>query len=163
MGQPANGGRPPGVGFNPDASDQAGAGETTGRGPLCGCHCERQRLQAWCYANRANFRRHDRVDSARDTGNTHRALLSHAIDATPAGSQVRVVVTANKTLEVADGGPAVPPHMAPALLLGAVDPSSIGRPANIGLVVASALASDLGATLSLHSDREHTLVRLALK
>lgn len=90
-------------------------------------------------------------------------LMSHAIDATPTGADVTVRVRSDKTLEVADGGPAVPPHMAQALLLGAVDPPSIGRPANIGLVIAAALASDLGATLSLHSDKEHTLVRLALK
>lgn len=90
-------------------------------------------------------------------------LLAHAVDATPAGASVTVRITPERYLEVTDGGPAVPPHMAAGLLLGAVDPSSVGRPANIGLVIASALAVELGASMSLHSDKEHTLVRLAFK
>jgi two-component system, OmpR family, sensor kinase len=103
------------------------------------------------------------VSSAQTLTTLVELLLSQAIDATPAGAMVNVRVAVDNTIEVEDSGPAVPSHMAAGLLAGAVDPASVGRPGNIGLVIAAALATDLGVTLSLHSDKEHTFARLALK
>ncbi|MBX3182025.1 MAG: sensor histidine kinase [Polyangiaceae bacterium] len=79
-----------------------------------------------------------------------RALLDHAIAATPAGGAVQLRVEASaRRITVQDGGPAIPSASWAELASGAVDPASMGRPSGSWLLVASALAADLGASLTL--------------
>jgi signal transduction histidine kinase len=82
-----------------------------------------------------------------------RSLLDHAIAATPRDGtvQVRVGPASPRGVEVTvrDEGPAVPPRAHDDLLLHRIDPTSIGRPAGVTLIVAHAAAAVLRASMSL--------------
>ncbi len=79
-----------------------------------------------------------------------RALLDHAVAATPASGSVQLRVEASAPrLTLRDGGPAIPSASWGELASGAVDPASMGRPSGSWLLVASALAAELGASLTL--------------
>lgn len=81
-----------------------------------------------------------------------RALLDHAIEATPRQGLVKLGIVESEShivLVVEDGGPVVPMSNVAALLDGRLDPSSVGRPSGIALLVATTAAGRLGATLSL--------------
>jgi signal transduction histidine kinase len=82
-----------------------------------------------------------------------RSLLDHAIAATPRDGVVRVTVgpapDGGITVVVRDGGPGVPPRAHTDLLRHRLDPTSMGRPAGVTLLVADTAAAILGARLSL--------------
>jgi len=81
-----------------------------------------------------------------------RALLEHAISATPNGHSVRIELTENAeaiTLNVTDAGPNVPANTRRDVMRLAMDPTHLGRPGGISLLVAHAAAGRLGGTLSL--------------
>lgn len=88
-----------------------------------------------------------------------RALVDHAIGATPRGGKVTVRVAAPGVLAVEDGGPVVPAASRDALLRGDVDPSSLGRPAGISLIIGHAAAGRAGASLELGEGDGGFLVR----
>jgi two-component system sensor histidine kinase QseC len=84
-----------------------------------------------------------------------RSLLSQAIDATPRGGCVRTMAIATElgpAISVTDGGPAIPEASRQDVLRHRIDPTSLGRPAGVALVVADAAASTLDATLELRED-----------
>jgi len=79
-------------------------------------------------------------------------LLVHAIAATPRGGQVvvRLLVDGRRaTLTVQDGGPPIPDNRSEDLLKRRIDPTGLGRPAGIALLVADAAAEHLGHGLSI--------------
>lgn len=83
-----------------------------------------------------------------------RALVDHAIAATPRGSRVQLAVApeggrGTVRLLVDDGGPAVPNGERDAVLWHRSDPASLGRPAGLTLLAASLLAAHVGAPLEL--------------
>jgi sensor histidine kinase regulating citrate/malate metabolism len=80
-----------------------------------------------------------------------RSLLDHAIEATPRRGVVKLGIAESANdiaLVVEDGGPVVPMSNVTALLDGRLDPSSVGRPTGIALLVAMTAAGRLGAILS---------------
>lgn len=81
-----------------------------------------------------------------------RALVDHAIAATPRGGTVSVSLRGGDgpvTLTVTDGGPVVPVSARLDLLEHRVDPASLGRPPGIELLVAHTAAASLGGTVRL--------------
>ncbi len=82
-----------------------------------------------------------------------RALLDHAITATPRDASVRVSLERGSagalTLTVDDGGTTVPASAHGTLVTHDVEPTSVGRPGGIGLITAGAIARHLGASLEL--------------
>lgn len=96
-----------------------------------------------------------------------RALLEHALAATPRGESVEisVVETASHVdIHVSDAGPNVPEGARRDVMLQTLDPTRMGRPGGITLLVAHAAAGQLGATLALAESRDgrtQTRVRLA--
>jgi signal transduction histidine kinase len=92
-----------------------------------------------------------------------RTLIDHAILATPRDGTVMVSVKregplARKngpgnegawTIAVTDGGPVVPVAARADLLEHRVDPTALGRPPGIGLLVAHAATAQLGGTLTI--------------
>jgi len=81
-----------------------------------------------------------------------RGLLDQAIAATPRDGRVKVRLTGNANayaLAVEDGGPVVANANRRDLLRGRADPSALGRPEGLGLVVADAAASVLGGAISI--------------
>jgi signal transduction histidine kinase len=80
-----------------------------------------------------------------------RALLDHAIAATPRDGEVVLCVTAPRGLLLVaeDGGPSVPVPSRSALVASRVDPTSLGRPAGLALLIAEAVATYLGGALLL--------------
>jgi two-component system, OmpR family, sensor kinase len=81
-----------------------------------------------------------------------RSLIDHAIAASPRGA--RVVVRADTTrrgccLIVEDGGPVVPAAHRSDLIRRRVDPAATGRPNDLSLLVADAIAAALGGELRL--------------
>ena len=81
-----------------------------------------------------------------------RALLDHAIAATPRDGEVvvRVLLDGRQaTLTVEDGGPPIPDNQGVALLKRRIDPTRLGRPGGIALLVADAAAEHLGCALSI--------------
>lgn len=81
-----------------------------------------------------------------------RGLLDQAIAATPRDGRVRVRLSARGNgyvLAVEDEGPTVPGANRAELLRRRADPSALGRPEGLGLLVADAAASALGGTLSI--------------
>jgi hypothetical protein len=84
-----------------------------------------------------------------------RNLLSQGIAATPQGGQVRATAMATElgpALSVIDGGPAIPEASRQDILRHRIDPTGLGRPAGIALVVADAAAAALDATLDVRED-----------
>jgi two-component system sensor histidine kinase QseC len=81
-----------------------------------------------------------------------RMLIDHAIAATPQGGEVRVRLSGRGEgfeLGVSDGGPVVPAASRGELLRRRVDPTGLGRPEGLSLLVADAAAPVLGGVLSL--------------
>jgi signal transduction histidine kinase len=87
-----------------------------------------------------------------------RALLSHAISATPRGSGVVVTVWApgatgdaglGVRLVVDDAGTILPAAARRALLALEVEPGTFGRPSSVGLFVAAEIAAAQGALLEI--------------
>ena len=82
-------------------------------------------------------------------------LLSQAIAATPRGGTVRATAMATglgPVLAVSDGGPTIPEASRQDILRHRIDPTGLGRPAGIALVVADAAATTLDATLEVRED-----------
>jgi K+-sensing histidine kinase KdpD len=76
-----------------------------------------------------------------------RALLHHAIAATPRGGEVLLSVVATEMgmlLSVEDGGPVVPEASRTAVIQHRTDPASFGRPAGVSLLVADVIGGVLG-------------------
>ena len=81
-----------------------------------------------------------------------RSLLSHAIAATPREGEVVADVHRTElgvTLSVSDGGPPVPEAARWETIRHRTDPTSLGRPAGVSLVLADAAATALSADLEL--------------
>ncbi|MEZ4223976.1 MAG: hypothetical protein R3B13_23710 [Polyangiaceae bacterium] len=78
-------------------------------------------------------------------------MVDHALAASPRGAQVDVLLSAELPfdLRVIDGGPLVPEPAREDLLRRRLDPSSLGRPDGVGLVVAHCAAGVLGGRLSV--------------
>ena len=78
------------------------------------------------------------------------ALLDHAISASPRDATVRVHLSAELPLEltVCDGGPLVPEPSREDFLRRRIDPSSVGRPDGVALLVGQSAAGLLGGRLS---------------
>jgi two-component system, OmpR family, sensor kinase len=84
-----------------------------------------------------------------------KSLLFQAIAATPRGGQVLATAMATElgpALAVSDGGPAIPEASRQDILRHRIDPTSLGRPAGIALVVADATAAVLDVTLEVRED-----------
>jgi len=81
-----------------------------------------------------------------------RALLDHAIGATPSSGQVSLRLDCSGSacrLLLEDGGPSVPDSLRMDLLKHRVDPTGLGRPGGVALLVADAAAEHLGLRLSI--------------
>lgn len=81
-----------------------------------------------------------------------RGLIDHAIAATPRDGRVTVRLTQNASgfrLAVEDGGPVVPAGARPDVLRRRSDPTALGRPEGLSLLIADVAAPLLGAKLSL--------------
>jgi signal transduction histidine kinase len=81
-----------------------------------------------------------------------RSLVEHAVLATPRGGRVLVSlgpVEGGAVLRVHDGGPVVPASAHRDVLEHRVDPTTLGRPPGLGLVVAHTTAAYLGGGLRL--------------
>jgi two-component system OmpR family sensor kinase len=81
-----------------------------------------------------------------------RALLHHAISATPREGQVTLSAYAVETgvlLSAQDGGPSVTEAHRADVLRNRTDPSSFGRPSGVALLIAEAAAESLGGSLEL--------------
>ncbi len=77
-----------------------------------------------------------------------RALLHHAIAATPRGGEVMLSVVPTEMgmlLSVEDGGPVVPEASRTAVIQHRTDPASFGRPAGVSLLVADVIGGVLGS------------------
>lgn len=88
--------------------------------------------------------------------------LGHAIAATQKGGSVVVSCVSTElgpVVTVADGGPVVPESLRGGVASHRVDPTQLGRPAGLSLVVVDAAARALGGTLEL---REGTAGRQEL-
>ena len=80
-----------------------------------------------------------------------RALVDHAIAATPRGGAVSVTLTADGggKITVTDGGPVIPAGAHTDVLEHRVDPAALGRPPGFGLLVANTTALYLGGAVRL--------------
>ncbi len=81
-----------------------------------------------------------------------KSLLSHAIDASPRGSHISVrlsQVDDEVRVAIEDGGPVVPVASREALVAGRLDPTSVGRPPGVSLLLANAAVGSLGGCLLL--------------
>ena len=90
-----------------------------------------------------------------------KSLLNHAIAATPRGGEVRA--EAHRTelglaLSVCDGGPPVPEAARWQTIRHHIDPTSLGRPAGVSLVLADAACTALAADLELREASGHSEV-----
>lgn len=86
-----------------------------------------------------------------------RALLHHAISATPRDREVILsayAVDGGVLISVQDGGPAVTEAHRADLLRNRTDPSAFGRPSGVALLIAEAAAESLGGTLELRDGPE---------
>jgi hypothetical protein len=84
-----------------------------------------------------------------------KSLISHAIAATPRGGEVRAsafLTELGPALAVSDGGAFVPEASRQDILRHRIDPTALGRPAGIALVVADAIAATLDAALEVRDD-----------
>jgi hypothetical protein len=76
-----------------------------------------------------------------------RALLHHAIAATPRGGEVQLAVVPTEMgmmLSVEDGGPVVPEASRTDVIQHRTDPAGFGRPAGVSLLVADVIGGVLG-------------------
>jgi hypothetical protein len=95
-----------------------------------------------------------------------RALIDHAISATPRGGEVIVTLEADNggaKLTATDGGPVVPAAAEIDLLEHRIDPTALGRPPGFALLVAHTVGSYLGGSVRLGQSAAgsaHTQVRL---
>jgi len=95
-----------------------------------------------------------------------RALFEQACLASPRGGRVEVSIEDAEgalALCVSDSGPVLPESSHEALLSGHADPSSLGRPGNLGWLVLGEGAKALGATVTLGispTHRAQTILRL---
>jgi two-component system sensor histidine kinase QseC len=90
-----------------------------------------------------------------------RSLIDHAIAATPRGGSVSIALVPDGpgfTLEVRDGGPAVPVGARADLLEHRVDPSALGRPPGLALLVAHTVSGYLGSAIRLGESRQGAAV-----
>lgn len=81
-----------------------------------------------------------------------RSLVEHAVLATPRARTIRIVLRSTPThvgVHVIDAGPNVPINARRELLEQVKDPTHLGRPGGISLLVAHAVAGRLGTTLIL--------------
>ena len=81
-----------------------------------------------------------------------RALLHHAISATPRDGEVVLSAYAVETgvlISAQDGGPSVTEAHREGVLRNRLDPSALGRPSGVALLIAEAAAESLGGTLEL--------------
>jgi hypothetical protein len=81
-----------------------------------------------------------------------RAMLHHAISATPRDGHIVLSVYAVETgvlVSTQDGGPSVTEAHRADVLRNRTDPSAFGRPSGVTLLIAEAAAESLGATLEL--------------
>jgi signal transduction histidine kinase len=81
-----------------------------------------------------------------------RALVHHAISATPRDGHVILSVYAVETgvlISAQDGGPSVTEAHRADVLRNRTDPSAFGRPSGVTLLIAEAAAESLGSTLEL--------------
>jgi len=81
-----------------------------------------------------------------------RAMLYHAISATPRDGQVTFSAYAVETgilLSAQDGGPSVTEAQRTDVLRNRTDPSAFGRPSGVTLLIAEAAAESLGGTLEM--------------
>ena len=83
-----------------------------------------------------------------------RALVAHALSATPRGSAISVTVSApdvtlGARVMVDDAGTILPTAARRALLALEVEPGTFGRPSSVGLFVAAEIASAQGALLEI--------------
>jgi signal transduction histidine kinase len=81
-----------------------------------------------------------------------RNLILHAIAATPHGGRIKASVHRTElgtALSVCDEGPAVPEASRWDVIRHHIDPTRLGRPAGIALVLADATATALNAALEL--------------
>lgn len=86
-----------------------------------------------------------------------RAMLNHAISATPREGEVVLSAYAVETgvlISAQDGGPAVTEAHRADLLRNRTDPSAFGRPSGVSLLIAEAAAESLGGTLELRDGPE---------
>jgi two-component system, OmpR family, sensor kinase len=100
-----------------------------------------------------------------------RSLLDQAVLSTPRSGSVELTVspvrstipTGGVVISVVDGGPIVPDGTHQALLLGQVDPSTIGRPGALSWITAGASAVTLGVNIEVgESNNRRSEVRLTL-
>ncbi len=87
-----------------------------------------------------------------------RVLLEQACLASPRGGRVEVSIHDRPgalLLCVSDGGPVLPESAHEALLSGHADPSSLGRPHNLGWLLLGEGAKALGATVTLGTSPSH--------
>lgn len=89
-----------------------------------------------------------------------RNLLLHAIAATPRGGRIKASVHRTElgtALSVCDQGPAVPEASRWDVIRHQIDPTRLGRPAGVHLVLADATATALNAALELRESTDgHT-------
>ncbi|MDX2054451.1 MAG: hypothetical protein SFV15_18765 [Polyangiaceae bacterium] len=81
-----------------------------------------------------------------------KCLLTHAIDASPRGSKVLLRLTQaaeEARLAIEDAGPVVPVAARESLVAGRLDPTSVGRPSGVSLLLANAAVGKLGGCLLL--------------
>jgi signal transduction histidine kinase len=81
-----------------------------------------------------------------------RALLHHAISATPRDGEVVIsayAVDSGVLISVQDGGPSVTEAHRADVLRNRTDPSAFGRPSGVALLIAEAAAESLGGALEL--------------
>jgi len=81
-----------------------------------------------------------------------RSLLLHALAATPRGGRITAAVHRTElgtALSVCDEGPAVPEASRWDVIRHHIDPTRLGRPAGVALVLADATATALNASLEL--------------
>ena len=77
-----------------------------------------------------------------------RALLHHAIAATPRGQPIHLSIVPTELgmlVSVEDGGPIVPEASRTAVIQHRTDPASFGRPAGVSLLVADVIGGVLGS------------------
>ena len=81
-----------------------------------------------------------------------RSLLLHALSATPRGGRIKASVHRTElgtALSVCDEGPAVPEASRWDIIRHHIDPTRLGRPAGVALILADATATALNAALEL--------------
>jgi hypothetical protein len=90
-----------------------------------------------------------------------RSLLDQAIAATPRAGIVEFSVDADEAtgvatvIRVVDGGPIIPDGMHNALLLGQVDPSTVGRPSGLSWITVGACSDALGLRVIVGESTAH--------